>query len=82
MSFPRRRESIKFPGMKNKIQGERQLVAEFFSNIGVAWFSASVIGVLVGQKRNLNEIFFSILFGLIFSILFLFFGVKLINKKL
>jgi len=68
--------------MKNKVQSEKQLVAEFFSNIGVAWFSASVIGVLVGQKRNLDEIFFSILFGLIFSSLFLFFGVKLIHKKL
>lgn len=67
--------------MKKIIQGEKQLVAEFFSNIGVAWFSASVIGVFVGQKKNFSEILFSTAFGLIFSILFLFFGVKLIGKK-
>jgi hypothetical protein len=68
--------------MKNKVQSEKQLVAEFFSNIGVAWFSASVIGVFVGQKKNFSEILFSTVFGLIFSILFLFFGVKLISKKI
>ncbi len=58
--------------MKSKIQREKQLVAEFFSNIGVAWFTAEVIGVFVGQKRNFFEMLFSILFGLVFSSLFLF----------
>lgn len=61
---------------------EKQLVAEFFSNIGVAWFAAGVIGIFIGQKRSLYEIMFSIFWGLLFSSLFLFIGVKLIRRKL
>ena len=68
--------------MKNIVIKEKQLVAEFFSNIAVAWFAAGIIGIFIGQKRSLYEIVFSILWGLLFSSLFLFIGVKLIKKKL
>ncbi|KKQ25043.1 MAG: hypothetical protein US40_C0004G0081 [Candidatus Roizmanbacteria bacterium GW2011_GWC2_37_13] len=66
--------------MSSFIKTERQLVAEFFSNIGVAWFTAGVIGVFIDQRRNINEIFYSIIWGIFFSSIFLLVGVKLIKR--
>ena len=66
--------------MRRKVKDARYLVAEFFSNIGVAWFTSGVIGIIIGQKHGLYEIIFSIMWGLLFSFIFLSVGVKLINK--
>lgn len=68
--------------MKITIKPEKQLIAEFFTNIGVAWFSAGIIGVFINQKHSLYETGFSVFWGLLFSLAFLFFGVQLIKKKL
>ena len=66
--------------MKSPSNRRNQLIAEFFSNIGVAWFAGGVIGVLIDQRNNIYEIIYINIFSLIFCIIFLFFGVKLISK--
>lgn len=82
MSFPRRRESLKFPGMKKKVQDEKQLVAEFFSNIGVAWFASGVIGIFLGEIKAPNKILASLTWGITFSFIFLLIGVQFVKRKI
>ena len=67
--------------MKKKVQSEKQLVAEFFSNIGVAWFVAGVIGVFVGKSKNIVDIFISFSWGLLLSLIFLSIGIMFIRGK-
>jgi len=49
--------------------GQRRLIGEFLSNIGVAWFVAGVIGSFVQSPENLNEAIVSLLWGVIFSLI-------------
>lgn len=65
-----------------KIKPEYQLVAEFFSNIAVAWFTAGVIGVFISKKTSIFSYFYSIGWGLFFSFIFLLIAVKLIKNQI
>lgn len=65
--------------MKKISIGQKQLIAEFLSNIGVTWFAAGVIGVFLGGAKNLLEIFFSVSWGLLFSLLFISTGFYLLR---
>jgi len=58
---------------------ELKLVAEFFSNVAVAWFAAGVIGVFVGNIKEPKEILISLLWGITYSGLFLFVGAKILK---
>lgn len=62
--------------MTSENSDKRKLVAEFFSNIGVAWFAAGVIGVFVNGVQDLNNALFSIGWGVVFGVGFLFAGMK------
>lgn len=68
--------------MKKIFIKENQLVAEFFSNIGVAWFVAGVISVFLGEVKTIKLVFISVTWGIIFSAFFLLIGIIVINKKL
>jgi hypothetical protein len=61
----------------------QQLIAEYLTNIAVAWFAAGVIGVFIGGAKSLTQIVFSVLWGIILSIGFLFAAIKFltIGKK-
>lgn len=68
--------------MKRKVKRESQLVAEFFSNIGVAWFAGGVISAF---SRGFGEFFqslISIIWGIVLSLVFLFVGIIIINKNI
>lgn len=68
--------------MKNRAKGERQLVAEFFSNIGVAWFASGVIGIFLGEIKAPNKILTSLTWGITFSFVFLLIGVQFVKRKI
>ncbi len=59
-----------------KMQDRQRLVAEFLSNVGVAWFAAGVIGVFATGFQDLTKALFSIGWGILFSVGFLFAGMK------
>lgn len=60
--------------MKRFSAAQRELAADYFSQIGVAWFAAGVIGIFIGSVRTLTEILSSLLWGVGFSVLFLLTG--------
>lgn len=53
--------------MKELSSGERRVIAEFLSNIGVAWFVAGVINPFVSRPKNWWEIALSFIWGVAFS---------------
>lgn len=61
---------------------QKQLIAEFLENIGVAWFAAGVIGVFVSGTKNMFDIGISITWGIVLSVIFLWGGVNVIKAKL
>lgn len=68
--------------MRITVKPEKQLVSEFFSNIGVAWFAGGVISAF---NRGFSEIFqslISIIWGITLSLVFLFIGIIIINRKI
>lgn len=67
--------------MKNVETNQRKLIADFFSNIGVAWFAAGVIGIFVNRIDGTIEILKSLLWGIGFSYLFLSVGTVIIKQK-
>lgn len=67
--------------MKTIKKPEKQLIAEFFSNIGVAWFAGGVISIFSGDLKNIFQLFTSVIWGIIFSFAFLFIGIIIINRK-
>lgn len=60
--------------MKKLSSAQRKLIAEFLSNIGVAWFAGGVISIFVGTSRTPFENFLSIMWGITYSIIFLAFA--------
>ena len=60
---------------------QKRLIADFFANIGVAWFAAGVIGVFVGGQRSINDIFISLSWGIFFSFVFLSAGTITLKTK-
>lgn len=57
-----------------------KLVAEFLSNVAVAWFAAGVIGIFVGGVRNVSDILASLTWGIAFSFVFLWAGTSFLKK--
>lgn len=49
----------------------QRLAAEFFSNIGVAWFAAGVIGIFIGGPKTFSDILLSLFWGISLSFIFL-----------
>lgn len=52
-------------------QGQKHLVADFLANVGVAWFAAGVIGILISGTKSMNDILFSFSWGIGLGIVFL-----------
>lgn len=57
-----------------------KLVSEFLSNIGVAWFTAGVIGIFITGTRGYNEVLTSLGWGIGFSLLFLVSGMGFLKR--
>ena len=53
--------------MKKISVGQRRLVADYFSNIGVAWFVAGVIGIFVSGAKSFSATAVSFSWGVGFS---------------
>ena len=47
--------------------GQRKLIAEFLSDIGVAWFAAGVITSFTSWPKDLSESIISFMWGIAFS---------------
>lgn len=62
-------------------QKEKEIVAEYLSNIAVAWFAAGVIGIFIGGAKNIGEISISLLWGLILSGTFLYAGTVVLKGE-
>lgn len=65
--------------MKNN--DARRIIAEFLTNIGVAWFAAGVIGVFVGNTRTSGDIALSLIWGSGLSIVSLMAAIRVITSK-
>lgn len=59
--------------------GQRRLVAEFLANIGVAWFTAGVIGIFIASTTSLTKVISSLSWGIILSTIFVWFGFSLLK---
>jgi len=68
--------------MKTIVRPEKQLIAEFFSNIGVAWFIGGVINVFIKNFQNSIQSLISISWGILLSLVFLFIGIIIVNRKI
>ncbi len=66
--------------MKKITSSQRELIAEFFANIGVAWFAGGVIGVFVTRTDNVITIIGSFTWGIFLSLLSLWSGVLLLKR--
>lgn len=58
---------------------QKQLIAEFLTNIGVAWFAGGVIGVFIGKPESIFTIIGSFSWGIVLSLVSLWSGVLLIK---
>ena len=67
--------------MNFKTKSVKQLIAEFFANIGVGWFAGGVIGAFSVGFKDIIQSLISIAWGIIFSVVFLFIGIIIINRK-
>lgn len=59
--------------------GQKRLIAEFLANIGVAWFTAGVIGIFIASTTSLTKIISSLSWGIILSTIFLLLGSSLLK---
>lgn len=59
--------------------GQKKLIAEYFANIGVAWFGGGVITTFLTTPENLQKSLVAIIVGLAFSGLFIFLGFYLMK---
>jgi len=67
--------------MSKLLLRQSQLIAEYFSNIAVAWFTVGVIGAFFGGGENFTEKVISVLWGLIISLVFLLIGLYVIKRR-
>lgn len=67
--------------MKKISTSQKQVIAEFLANIGVAWFAAGVIGVFITKTGSVLTIIGSFSWGIVLSLVFLWSGVILIKGK-
>ena len=65
--------------MKRFSAEQRRLIADYFSQIGVTWFAAGVIGIFIGGVKTTIEILSSLSWGVGFSVLFLLMGTFIIK---
>lgn len=76
-------ELVKLKLMRKISEKQHQLIAEYFANIGVAWFAAGVVtAFFVNHDRAGFEILSSIGWGLIFSLVFLGMGTYFVRRAL
>lgn len=59
--------------------GQKRLVAEFLANIGVAWFTAGVIGIFVASYASIAQILGSLTWGIVLSMISLWLGSTLLK---
>jgi len=64
----------KVSSRKRFSSGQRKLIADYFAQIGVAWFATGVIGIFIGGVKTIIEILGSLSWGIGFSVLFLLIG--------
>ncbi|MBI5356686.1 hypothetical protein HZB78_03660 [Candidatus Collierbacteria bacterium] len=57
--------------MKRFSAEQRKLIADYFSQIGAAWFVAGVIGIFFGNIKTVAQTMFSFLWGIGWSLVFL-----------
>ena len=62
--------------MKRISSTQKKLIAEFLSNIGVAWFAGGVVSIFLSRGESVLESLISILWGLILSGVFLWLGIN------
>lgn len=67
--------------MKKISAKQKQLIAEYLTNIGVAWFAAGVIGVFISKPESIFTIIGSFLWGIVLSLVSLWSGVLLIKGE-
>ncbi|MDP3994381.1 MAG: hypothetical protein Q8P91_00935 [bacterium] len=65
--------------MVGKNSAQLKLIAEFLTNIGVAWFGVGVIGVFAGGAKSVVNILISLSWGTFFSVLFLWIGISFLK---
>lgn len=67
--------------MKQVAFERKKLAANFFANIGVAWFASGVIGIFINQMTDKNDIVVSLIWGVGYGFLFLFAGMYVLKLK-
>lgn len=58
---------------------QKELLANFMSNIGVAWFAGGIVGSIFNPSRDVYQILTYSLWGLISSIIFIMSGILLVK---
>lgn len=59
---------------------QKELLANFVSNIGVAWFAGGIIGSVFNPSRDIYQILTYSVWGLISSIIFIMSGILLVKE--
>lgn len=67
--------------MKQIAFEQKKLMANFLANIGVAWFASGVIGIFVNRITNKSDIYVSLVWGLGYSFIFLYWRILVIKSK-
>lgn len=67
--------------MKKFRNEQKKLLADFLANIGVAWFAAGVIGLFVSGVKNFLDAGLSLVWGLVLSAIFLWFGMIVVKGR-
>lgn len=60
---------------------QKKLIANFLANVGVAWFAGGVIGIFINNLTDKYEIISSLIWGLGFGFLFLYYGVLMLKSS-
>ncbi len=68
--------------MKLKREKLKDLTANFFANIGVAWFTGGVVGIFLNNSLSQIEILYSLSWGIGFASLSLLFATAIIKGKI
>ena len=58
---------------------QKELLANFLSNIGVAWFAGGIVGSVFSSSRDVNQILIYSIWGLISSMVFIISGILLVK---
>lgn len=59
---------------------QKELLANFVSDIGVAWFAGGIIGSVFNPSRDIYQILAYSMWGLISSVVFITSGILLIKE--